>query len=331
MTGTMTPPWPLSAPFLGAEEVHVWRVDLDPQPALEGLEPCLSSDEQARAGVFAFARDRRRYCVSHVALRSILARYLAVHPQAVRFAQGPQEKPYLVGGTDLRFNLSHSGDLAVVAVARGREVGVDLEQVRELDDLEGLAEDCFAPPELSAWRALPRDHRPAAFFATWTRKEAYLKAGGVGLSRSLQSFEVSVLPGERPRLLRVLDDPGEPARWTLKTLTFEPGFAATVAIEGRARVTLWTWNPREENGAGRQGRPEHLYGGGERRGAALDLAREEAPAERLASGGQDRKPVGLPGPHKRGLDRPAPGEPSARVAAPASARPTTGPGPGANP
>ena len=234
-------PGGLSGPLLlRDDEVHVWWIDLNPQPSLSDAGGALCPEERARAARFVFPRDRRRYAVSHWALRSILARYLSTEASAVPLTQ-PPAKPRLGVPSDLRFNLSHSGERAVVGVARGRELGIDLEQHRDLDDLEGLAERCFAPSELASWRTLSGAARTAAFFTTWTRKEAYLKALGDGLARPLASFDVTVGGDEGPRLVRDAEDPFAPARWSFFDLDAGPGYAAALAVAGApARVVGWT-------------------------------------------------------------------------------------------
>jgi 4'-phosphopantetheinyl transferase len=233
--------------LLRADEVHVWRIDLDPAAPIHEGADVLSSAEQGRAARFAFARDRRRFAVSHLALRSILARYLGAEPAALAFAPRGAGKPRLVGSSDLSFNLSHSGERALVAVARGREVGIDIEQLRELDDPERLAESCFAASELRAWRGLARAERTQAFFATWTRKEAYLKARGDGLARPLGSFEVPVGRDVSPRLLGDAEDAGAAAHWRFFDVDVGPSYAATlVAAAAPARVLYRDFVPEEE-------------------------------------------------------------------------------------
>jgi 4'-phosphopantetheinyl transferase len=295
---------------LGKGEVHVWRVDLDGQLLTREKEGILSPEERARAKAFVFARDRRRYTVSHWALRMVLARYLSADPAALRFAQPPGEKPRVVSSSDLSFNLSHSGERAVIAVARGREVGIDTEEVRDLADMEALASRCFAAGELASWRGLPPGARKLAFFATWTRKEAYLKALGDGLARPLDSFDVTVGTDDRPRLLRDTYDPTAGSRWTFLALDAGPEYATTLAMAGSpVRVVSWTFSPHEEeHGSRGAGVGRTVHGGGEPGGAVLDLAGGQGAPERMEGGGRDRLAPGVPGPHQGSLDGHAPGE-----------------------
>jgi 4'-phosphopantetheinyl transferase len=195
----------------------------------------LDAGERARAERFRFELHRRRFIAARSSLRRILARYAGTAAHALEFAYGPHGKPGLPAHPELQFNLSHAADRALVAVARGRRVGVDLEQLRPLGDIEALARHTFAPGELARLRALPREQWTEGFFNAWTRKEAYLKALGTGLATSPQSFEVSLEPHAVPRLLRVAD----PGRWQLRALQPAPGWVAAVVVEDRGDVR-WT-------------------------------------------------------------------------------------------
>ena len=161
-------------------DVHVWYVDLAVEAETQRrLAAGLSEDEGARAARFVFARDTRRFVVARSALRALLAGYLDVTAAALAFAYGPHGKPALDGGRAvLGFNLSHSGEVAVVAVGWDRALGVDVELWRPLPDLVALAARSFAPRELAVLDALPETERPEAFFRCWTRKEAFIKATG---------------------------------------------------------------------------------------------------------------------------------------------------------
>jgi 4'-phosphopantetheinyl transferase len=233
-------------PVLSISDVHVWRVSVG-QAAyhLAWLARTLSAEEQARAARFHFERDRARSIVSQGVLRLILSHYLNIAPDRLQFRTGSYGKPALAesqGGDMLRFNSSHSQGLVLYALARGREIGVDLEYIRPLPDLEPIAERFFSAGEVAALRALPPGQRVEAFFACWTRKEAYLKAIGEGLLRPLDQFQVSLTPGEPARLLHVEGDPQEPARWSLQALTPAPGYIGALAVEGDGwRLARWQW------------------------------------------------------------------------------------------
>jgi 4'-phosphopantetheinyl transferase len=241
------PCWPLPKdwPSLKPDDVHVWFANLDlPDSEVDRLKGALSSDECLRATRFYFQRDRQRFVAGRALLRTILGSYLNFAPERLRFAYGPRGKPKLVGCGDgtLRFNLSHSQGFALIAVAWRGEIGVDIECIRPLRDLEELAERYFSPRENASFRTVPASQQPEAFFNCWTRKEAYLKARGDGLAQPLDAFDVSFLPGEQAALLGVGDDRGEASRWSLWGLTPAPGTVAAVAVERQTgSLTCWQW------------------------------------------------------------------------------------------
>jgi 4'-phosphopantetheinyl transferase len=231
---------------LNLDEVHVWRAPLDAaENVLEGLERLLSPDERERAKRFIFQKHRRRFIVARAVLRELLGRYLNQEPDRMRFVYGPEGKPALAetGSGSVRFNLSHSEALALYAFVRGREVGIDLEWINPRVAFEELAERFFTPVEASALRALPERAREAAFFACWTRKEAYMKAVGKGLSLPTQDFEVTLAPGEPAELISTRHDPEQAMRWSLLELDAGPGFAAALAVEGGGwSLKCWQWS-----------------------------------------------------------------------------------------
>lgn len=221
--------------------VALWQWSLLAEPSdIQALWRVLSVEEQARAERFHFPRDRRRYVVGRATLRTRLAGYLGCPAQAVGFCYGKFGKPALADRewrSRLSFNLSHADDLAVLAVAGGAAVGVDIERIRPLTD--EFAQYSFAAEELAELRALPEQRREAAMFACWTRREAYVKAIGAGLSCSTESFAVSVDPSSPARLLRVDAGPAEAWQWTLTGLTVHPGYAAALAIRQPACNLQW--------------------------------------------------------------------------------------------
>src|SRR5271168_2794995 len=205
--------------------VDLWTVELRPDPAAQaGLENLLSPAELARANRFHFAKDRQAFIAAHGALRTILATYLDCGPAGIDFATGANGKPAVAG---IQFNLSHSADLGVVAVTQDREVGVDVEYFDPQRANMDVARRFFSPREVSVLQTLPTEQKTAAFFNCWTRKEAYLKAIGLGLSAPLDSFDVSLAPGEPARLLR-----GTDARWSLHSFTPAPSYVGALAIDG---------------------------------------------------------------------------------------------------
>jgi 4'-phosphopantetheinyl transferase len=221
--------------------VDVWATALDLSPAREArLEGWLDADERARAARFVFPRDGRRFRVARGTLREILGGYLSVAPPAVRFVYAPAGKPALAepfADAGVAFNVSHSGEIALYAIGARSRIGVDVEQVRPLDDLEALAERNFSAAEQRALLALPPPAREPAFFACWTRKEAFIKALGDGLSYPLDAFTVSFTAGEPARFVEVRGDPTTATQWTLATLDVRPGYAAAVAVDGPVTVT----------------------------------------------------------------------------------------------
>jgi 4'-phosphopantetheinyl transferase len=229
VTGTVVP--------IAGGTVEVVLVRLDAElAALAELAQCLSDGERLRASRFVFERDRRRFIVGRARLRHLLASRLGVQPDAVDLIYGPRGKPALSRrfvNSDLRFNVSHSEDVAVYAFSRGREIGVDVEAVRELRDADDIAARFFSRRENEAYLALlPRD-RPLGFFNCWTRKEAFIKALGGGLYYPLDCFDVSLAPDEPARILRVENTPGNECAWCMDNFSPAPGFVAAVVIENR--------------------------------------------------------------------------------------------------
>ncbi|HLH61214.1 MAG TPA: 4'-phosphopantetheinyl transferase superfamily protein [Ktedonobacteraceae bacterium] len=231
-------PWdtPPEMLLLSQEEVHVWRAWLDlPQSNIEELEPALSDDERIRARRFHFARDRMRFIAAHGQLRVVLGRYLAREPHSLSFTYNAYSKPSLAGlsgGKDLSFNMSHAGSIALFAIARNPVLGVDIEYIQRQMEWESIAERFFSPYEVRMLGAVPPAMRHIAFFNCWTRKEAYIKARGMGLSLALDSFDVSLTPGEPARLLNIREEGQDSANWSLYELYPGDDYIAALAIEG---------------------------------------------------------------------------------------------------
>jgi len=228
------------------DEVHVWRAGLDwPTSSITKLKEILSSDERARAERFHFEIDHRRHVVGRGVLRLVLARCLGASPHALRFDHGARGKPSLAAAfapARLQFNVSHSGELVLVALTIGRMVGVDVEHIRHDLEVEAIAQRFFSARENSALATLASPARRDAFYACWTRKEAYIKAVGDGLALPLDQFDVAFLPGEPARLVATRPNGAEAGRWSLRDLDAGHGYRAALAVAGAGwRLATWDW------------------------------------------------------------------------------------------
>jgi 4'-phosphopantetheinyl transferase len=216
-----------------ALDIKVARLDVAPA-GIPAFSAILSKDEQRRADRFAFERDRCRFTVARATLRRLLAQRLGVQPESVELTYGPHGKPALApacAANDLRFNVSHSEDVAVYAFAHGREVGIDVEAIRTIDNADGIAARFFSRRENATYRALDPQDRPLGFFNCWTRKEAFVKALGAGLSHPLDCFDVSLAPRDPVRILRVDGIAGPDCGWTVHKFTPRPGFIGAVVTQ----------------------------------------------------------------------------------------------------
>lgn len=224
------------APMLLREgEVHVWRCSLARRAhEVSRLRDLLAADEHARADRFRFERDRSRYIIGRATLRLLLARYLDVEPAQLEIGYGEFDKPYLDGGPS--FNVSHSGAVALYAFAATGELGIDVELDNADLSREHIAERFFSPAEVSMLRALPAEVQPRAFLSCWTRKEAFVKARGDGLSLALDSFDVTLAPNVPAALLRTAWCAQEAAEWTIEDLSDRrAGYIAAVAMRCEIR------------------------------------------------------------------------------------------------
>lgn len=232
---------PDHTPRIDPPEIHVWRARLDdPSPGEAALRESLSPAEGRRADRFRFPLHRRRWIASRAALRTILGAYLDRPPREIAFERDPGGKPRLAGrpgDPDLRFNLAHSGEWAICAVAVGRDVGIDVERMRRDAPLVDLARRWFAPEEVEGLLAVPAAHRSAAFFACWTRKEAVVKAEGATVPAALRRFAVPVDP-----LAREVRARGPERSWSIATLEVATGYAAALAFDGPAEQRRYRWS-----------------------------------------------------------------------------------------
>jgi len=216
---------------LGDGVVHVWFAPLAGR--FEDVQHILSGDELERASRFRFDRDRNRFAIGRALLRELLERYTGLPKARIRFRYGPYGKPELADG-DTTFNVSHSGDGAVFAFSRGLELGVDIEVLAPRASDRDVAERFFSPREVECLVGLPPEEQGHAFLTCWTRKEAFIKAKGDGLSLSLQDFDVTLDPSAPAELLRTAWARSEPSTWTLVDLSHHcQGFLAALAVRAR--------------------------------------------------------------------------------------------------
>jgi 4'-phosphopantetheinyl transferase len=225
---------------LPPDEVHLWRIDLERLAAEEARwQRILSEDELARAKRFHFSRDRQKFSATRALLRTILGKYVGCRPETIVFRYSQKDKPLLQsspGASPVEFNVSHSGSRALLAFARGREVGVDIELVRSNLDYESLARRYFSLAEQKQLAAIEAPEKCKGFFRCWTRKEAYIKANGAGLSLPLDGFDVSLKAGEQNALLATRPDGGESARWSLREIEIGDGYEAALCVKGNGWV-----------------------------------------------------------------------------------------------
>ena len=212
-------------------EIVVARLGGEPEAAAASL---LSDAERRRASRFAFDGDRRRFVLARARLRELLGVRLGVRPESVELAYGACGKPALArrfADSGLRFNLSHRDDVAVYGFSGEGEIGIDVEAVRVIDDADRIAARVFSRCENEAYQALDRPDRPLGFFNCWTRKEAFVKAMGDGLSHPLGGFDVSLAPGDPAKILRVDETPGDECGWRMESFSPASGFVAAVVSE----------------------------------------------------------------------------------------------------
>jgi 4'-phosphopantetheinyl transferase len=225
--------YPRAFGVLKTPVVDVVGVRLDPPAEFSAvLWQLLSRDERERAGKFHYAEHRQQYIVARASLRRLLAQRLLIAPRAVELVETKYGKPRLapVHGSAVEFNLSHSGILALYAFTRGRAVGIDVELVREIPDAEDMAERFFSVTETASLRALPSDRRSLAFLACWTRKEAFIKALGLGLSCPLHAFDVTIDADAPARITRIEERIDTVANWAMQGFTPYHGYIAAVCL-----------------------------------------------------------------------------------------------------
>jgi 4'-phosphopantetheinyl transferase len=233
----------LANPSIATDELHVWQISLTPR--MSQVETCLSEDELLRARKFHFENDKDRFTAARAALRTILAAYLSLAPRELVFSYSPKGKPELsprFRDSHVQFNLSHSGGRALLAVARDARVGADIELIDTHRATAAIAERFFSPVEFATLQAVSENQKNQAFFQCWTRKEAYLKALGTGLTLPLDSFDVSFGPDASPALLRSAASADESEHWRVYDIPSGRRYVAAVVAEGHHhRLNLKKW------------------------------------------------------------------------------------------
>ncbi len=221
------------AQSLRADLVQLWRVELaQDDRTIERMVELLSTDELARADRFHFPHLRKHFIAARSALRLLIGSLTGASNEEIKFGYTKKDKPYLADG-DLRFNVSHAGELALIGFSHNREIGVDIEHIRITVDEEQIARRFFSRAEVEDYLSLPKADRSQAFYNCWTRKEAYVKALGDGITFPLDQFRVSLKPGEPAQLLEVRSNPMETERWKMIAIDPGEGYTGALIAEGR--------------------------------------------------------------------------------------------------
>lgn len=238
-----TPPTRLQ---LSMKEVHIWQANIDlPAKGVQNLKINLSSDESMRAEEFRFEHDRSGFIATRGILRQILAYYLRIEPGVIRFCYKENGKPRLQSGSGeecIQFNISHSEELALYVFTLGHEVGVDIEYMRPISEMEQIVEQFFSAKERVVFGASPVSKKREIFYTWWTRKEAFTKAKGSGLSYPLDTLDVSMFPCEQNKPLNIMEDANETSIWSIGDIKPAKEYAGAVVVEGRdLNIHCWKW------------------------------------------------------------------------------------------
>lgn len=224
---------------MNTDEFHVWHIDIPVlKKQLYSLQELLSKDEIDRSNKFHFEKDRHKFTIVRGMLRKILASYLFINPQSIEFQYNEYGKPFLES-MPLHFNVSHSADFALCIVGSHFPVGIDIEHVHPIDDIEDIAAQFFSSNEFLKLKSLPEREKVPAFYRCWTRKEAFIKAIGNGLSYPLNEFEVSLLPDEAAKIYSVQGSEAQASRWSLLSVSAPEGYEAACVIEGNSKKLVY--------------------------------------------------------------------------------------------
>ncbi|MGI8959007.1 MAG: 4'-phosphopantetheinyl transferase family protein [Bryobacteraceae bacterium] len=231
---------------LCGSDVHVWVVSLEASPwSLQELFSTLSSDEKNRAESFRFEHLKARYCASRGLLRFFLGAYLAMVPRDIEFSYGNWGKPSVAGFDSFSFNVAHSENVTVYAFAFGCDLGIDVERIRKMKDIDAIARHFFCSEEAADLDNVELSKRLDAFFACWTRKEAYIKATGEGLSASLDTFRVALRPSQVPCFVHINGSTSQAQSWSLHNLRPSDGYVGALAFRGKRKLRLSPSQPLE--------------------------------------------------------------------------------------
>jgi 4'-phosphopantetheinyl transferase len=228
---------------LGEEEVHIWRADLEVDESLQSsFLKLLSPDEKNRSGKFRFVKDRRNFIAARGILRILLGKYLEINPIEISFQYSRFGKPGIANNDSLRFNISHSQNMALFAFTKKFAIGIDVEFVNPDIEAKDIATNFFSTNEILNLLALPAEQQTLGFFNCWTRKEAFIKAVGEGLSFPLDKFEVSLEPGKPAKLLATHWEPAAVSKWSIYSMSPRANFVGCLAIEGLVgHIKCWNW------------------------------------------------------------------------------------------
>jgi 4'-phosphopantetheinyl transferase len=221
------------------DEIHIYQTNLDKSPAeINNFKKLMSVDELQKAARFKFDIDRNNYITGRGFLRTILSQYLNTSPEDIMFSYAEKGKPY-VKDIEIKFNLSHSKNYAVYAIALNTEVGIDIEYLKNIPDAYDISERFFSEEEREELKKMNEDRISLAFLNCWTRKEAFIKAVGEGLSYPLADFSVSISPGSEPGILWIKKNINEVKEWTLYNIKTDQSYISSVAVKSTGKKIVY--------------------------------------------------------------------------------------------